>query len=309
MTPDSPDNTVTTKLSDCRAKWLATFDGNKNSVTTQLTTLTWDIVAFEVFQEAVRLSPNAAEGGKQLNGYIFNLLSRTFYKSVMSDVRKLNDKRRGSVSLRRLLEDIRNRCSLLTRENMFHCEEIAFDYEEIRRAEEALFAEQHQEGKTYLHGANYLQSAERAISRHEQIDFLCGVERTSRKPTDTVLRQLFTNLIDQMDTACIAIKEYVDHFVAHAADDMNLAAASVVDLTWGDLQKAHRELCKVAGFLSIYVLGSSQRTFFAHHGGNPLMYLSNPLVDKKNVSKLSEHLTVLENEFLALSEWRPAPAS
>jgi hypothetical protein len=108
-----------------------------------------------------------------------------------------------------------------------------------------------------------------------------------------------------MDAACKSIKTYVDHFVAHAADDLSLAAAQVSDLTWGDLQKAHRELCKVAGFLSTYVLGSSQRTFFVHHGGNPLMYLSNPLIERHNLSTLVSRMNDLEQEFLELSEWRP----
>src|SRR4051812_35014988 len=186
MVPASPEKSVAKTLSDCRAKWLSTYQGSKNSVTAQLTTLTSDIVAFEVFQEAVRLSSDAVEGGKQLNGYIFNLLTRTFYKSVMSDVRKLNDKKRGSVSLRRLLEDISSNYRLLTRKNLFDCEGIVYDYNELLRAEESHFARQLEEGRTYLHGASYSQSAERAKSRHEQIDFVCGVNGTSRRPTDTV---------------------------------------------------------------------------------------------------------------------------
>jgi hypothetical protein len=103
------------KLEAKRANWLSLFDLQKtNSIAAQLCSLTWDVTGFEIFQECVRLCPDAPDGGKQLNGTVFRLLTRCFFKSFMSDVRKLVDNSKGSVSLRRALEDMRSNSSLFT---------------------------------------------------------------------------------------------------------------------------------------------------------------------------------------------------
>jgi hypothetical protein len=122
----------TERLRDLRSGWLSDFDlEKKNSIANQLTALTWDMTCFEVFRETVSLSPDVPDGGKKLNGTIFNFLTRCFYKSFMSDVRKLIDKTKGTVSLVRLIDDISKNSSLFTRETIMKAEGIAYDYKSL----------------------------------------------------------------------------------------------------------------------------------------------------------------------------------
>lgn len=293
------------KLISLRHKWLSQYEGTKNSIKSQLTALTWDVTAFEVFQEAVRLSPDASEGGKQLNGLVFNLLARAFYKSVMSDIRKLHDNSGGTVSLRRLLGDMRNNCVLLTRENLFASEGIEYDFQKLLNEENAYFDERLKLGHTFTSGPSYERSSDRSKSRHEQIDFMCSVNEQTRRPIDRLPKRLFDQLIKQLDDACSKIKDYVDNFIAHAAGESRLAVASIVDLTLNDLHNAHRELCKVGGFVSLYIFGGAQNSFFVHPSGDPLMYISNPILRSNDVLKVEEKFSKLENELFALSSWRP----
>jgi hypothetical protein len=243
------------RLTELRNYWLSQFDVTKrNSVAAQLTSITWDITAFEVFREVANLSEDASDGGKRLNGLIFNLLARSFYKGFMSDVRKLNDDRRDTNSLRQLLKSLKKNSALLTRENVFACEGIPYDWVPIADAERAAMEEQFRCGQTFALGPDYIGSSDHSISRHRQLDQLCDVLDTSRQPSDVVPKRLFQSLIDHLQRTCSDIKTYVDHHIAHAATESKLANVALVNLTHSDLMTAHQELCRIAGFISLTFL-------------------------------------------------------
>lgn len=204
---DTPDPRID-QLRGLRHKWLSWFDISKtNSIALQLTNITWDITCFKILDEAARLAPEATEGGKQLNGAVFNLLSRCFTKGLMSDIRKLVDNGKGNISLRRLLEQIKSGRRLFTRQLILAAEGIDYDPSEANRRETEFVQEQMLQGKTFFHGPNYEDSSERITSRHEQIDFLCRTRPDRRKPTDNLEPKLISELIAEMDDACGNIKK------------------------------------------------------------------------------------------------------
>src|SRR5262245_8976857 len=104
-------------LKEWREEWLAQFDLEQDNYGgQQLCDLTWDVTAFEMFSEAVRLAPNdTEEGGKKLNWFVFDLLSRSYTKSVMSSIRRLVDDDGRTNSLTRMLGEMQRNGSEFTR--------------------------------------------------------------------------------------------------------------------------------------------------------------------------------------------------
>lgn len=300
------DNAQVAKLTRLRAEWLDQLNVSKtNSVGAQLVALTWDVVAYEIFREAVRLAPDAEEGGKQLNGLVFNLLSRGFHKSFMTDVRRLADKRRSHNSLRRLLQEIQSNSAIMTRGSLLECERLPYDWTELAHRENEEMNRQFQRGAKVAVGPDYIGSSNHIVARHEQIDVLCGVSADRRDPNDRPTRKFFQNLIDKLSDASSGIKSYVDHNIAHAASEIKLESANVSLVSLGELHNAHRELCQIAGFLNLYVLGATQLSFYSYSLADPFAFMGSPLLRPEHVMHLQHRMESLEREYHAYSSWVP----
>ncbi len=297
---------VLEKVRALRDKWISRFDiKKKNSIALQLTNITWDITCFKIVDEAVRLAPESPDGGRQLNGAVYNLLTRSFAKGLMADIRKLVDSRKNTVSLRRLLEEIRRESRLLTRQLVFAVEGIEYDSTDSLRREKELFDDQERQGKSFMYGLPFEESPDRINSRHEQLDFLCEVSSDGRKPTDCMSDRLLQNLVNSLDAACGTIKDYVDKNIAHAGEVMNQERTLEIVPTWGAIYDAHRVLCRVAGFVHLHILGFSQLPFSPMPGLETLVYVSRPLVGEADVEKVYQAIQDFWKDCNELSEWKP----
>ena len=119
-------------------------------------------------------------------------------------------------SLTGLLKDIREHRDLLTRESIFEVEDLEYDVESIRRAEEEYGRGQVEKGERGCHFPSSLNS-QRLERRHQDVDHLAGVEPAARTPEDTIQDEVFTNLLAMLKDPCHKVKDHVDKFIAHAA--------------------------------------------------------------------------------------------
>jgi hypothetical protein len=263
------------RMREIRKKWLTWFDlDTTHSISKQLTSITWDIMCFKIVDESARLADVSTDGGRQLNGAVFNLLSRSFGKGLMVDIRKLVDKDENCISLKGFLLDAQENYKDMTREAFFAVEDI--------RA-----------------------ATDQAVDRHEQLDFLCRVSPTNRRPTDHLGIGLFAHLIDLIDHACMDIKIHVDKNIAHAENAATSSPTLNGAPTWGAVYNAHRELCKVAAFVHLYVLGASQLTFSPHPGRTMFSHISRPILLESNVDRVHATLCTYWEDCLEFSDWRP----
>jgi hypothetical protein len=268
------------KLRELRRKLKAEFTTNtKNSVAQQLFDLTWDVTSFEVFLEIVRLAPEAKDGGKQLNGMIYHLLSQSFFNSFMVRIRKLIDKDDRVSSLVRVLMDMEECHVLFTRELMLECE--ADDWAGL---DDELIAIQKR-------------------IRHNQIDQLCRVTEKTRSPNDRVKRKLFQELRARIRKPAKTIIRHVNNNVAHATRADRLE--KMKDVLIRDLHASHKALCEVAGFVNVHLLGGNTLSTYVHPSGNPFLFLERPLCPVTDYDRLREKLTELEKKFDRFAGWNP----
>jgi hypothetical protein len=268
------------KLRVLRKRLKAEFSTDiKNSVAQQLCMLTWDVTSFEVFLEVVRLSPDAKDGGKQLNGMIFHLLSQSFFNSSMVRIRKLIDKDDRVSSLVRVLIDMEENHQLFTREQMLECE--ADDWAGL---DERLID---------IH----------TRIRHEQLDHLCRVDEKNRAPNDRVKRKLFQELRARIRKRAKTIIRHVNNNVAHAVRADRLE--KVEDVLVRDLHASHKALCEAAGFVNVHLLGGNTLSTYVPPSGNPFLFLEKPLCPVANQYHLEEKLTELEKKFHGFAGWSP----
>jgi hypothetical protein len=291
-------------LRSMREIWKERFElGKPNSIATQLCRLTLNVQGFEVFQEAVALSPDAEDGGKQLNGMVFRLLTDSFLDSFMSSIRRLIDDDTRSNSLVRLLMDMHKHRAKFSRELILESEGVAYDWAELTAIEQAEFSEQLQRGETYSHGGSYIGSSDQSRDRHEAIDKLSGVTESNRKPTDRIQQDLFERLREYIVEPCTKVKNHVDQYIAHAPREEHIKPVEPILVK--DLHHAHQVLCEVAGFLSLHFLKCSQYSFFVQPSGYAFMFLEKPLCPKTHHYHLEQKLQDLESKFRKYSEWHP----
>lgn len=284
-----------------RKRWIECLEADDpSSVFSQIHRLVWNAVSFRTVLEARRLAEPAPEGGVQLGGLLHGLLDECFF-DAQAAIRRLTDRHplygvKGVNSLAALLEDIVQSQDLFTRQNMLQAEGLNLELERLGREIEQYRQEQVKSGKRafFLPDNGY----HRTLARHEQIDWLTGVDEGSRSESDRVNPQVLIKLRSKLLTECGGVHSYVDTYVAHNASAESRAAKSGTDieLTLGQLWRAHRFLCVAGNFVSIYLLGGATHGVLAHSVFDQFEYLDRPLIRNSQISQLQETWDKYERE-------------
>ena len=298
------------KFKEKRQQWLQQLFGqDRHSVVNQISRMIWDAAAFRIINEARRYAENADDGGVKLNGMVHQLVNRGFLASQASAIRRLIDKapatgHREVCSLYGLLDDMEQNGHLMTREHILAIEGKAYDYEPIRKAYMTWCQQQEQAGKETYWVPEHLVW-QRHEERHQQIYKLCGVTRSNTAPDDSACPDCLVCLKKELHV-CDNVKTYVDKFIAHAAspDSRAIVNADDVSITFGELWSAHKAICKVANFVSIYFLGQSEQGFLpVPQQYDQFKYIDRPLVAAENVPRLRETWNKYAEETQSWGAW------
>jgi len=292
MTPNTP------KFEQFKAKresWIECLSGkDRNSIRNQLLRMIWNAAAYRVVNGARRIAPPAKEGGVQLNGLMHRVIDVCFFDSQLAGIRRLTDTypltgERAVYSLTGLMEDMRENAHLMTRENIFAAEELAYDYEPIRKASEEYAMEQGRAGNRACFVPPHL-NWHRPAERHREIDRLAGVAEDSRSGGDAVRPEVLNQLEARVKNVCENAKAHVDKFVAHAGtpESRESVIAGKLDVTLGHLWDAHEVLCKVANFIDWFLLTGSTSSFLRTPEYDHLAYIEKPLVTRDQIKELHE---------------------
>jgi hypothetical protein len=253
-------------------EWREWFSGDDpNSISQQIHWMNWNLIVFLAINEAYKIAPKNDAGETMLNGTIYSFFQHGFFLDFSLAVRKLLDKRKDVISLFRLIEEISNNQSLLTRKNILAAEELPYNYE-------AVFGNYQDD-----HRDECFTNATLSLCRHKHIDEIAGVKKDKRSPEDRPTASLFPWLLSCFD-CCKPIKTYVNKFVAHAAlpEDRTNWEADDIKITLGDIEQVNYILCSVAEFVGIYFLNKSLGNFSATPQFDQFEYMERPLIKTQN---------------------------
>ncbi len=277
-----------------RKLWLDILSGeDRHSIRNQLSRLIWDAASFRVINEARRYAEQDDKGNPKLSGTVHDIINRGFFEMQASGIRRLLDKetrtgKREVFSLWRVLDDMEKNALLMTRENIFAAEGLPYDYEPIREARFDYLRERRNAGQlaSYMPRALDYHTPE---MRHETIDRLAGVSEDARTPTDNVRMKILATLKEKLKP-CEPIVTYVHKFIAHPAAPGSRAIvnADKIEIPLMKLWDAHERICRVAGFITIRLLGSSFPPPLPHPQFNQFQYMDFPLVKTENIPKLGD---------------------
>lgn len=120
-----------------RSEWIVQFQTDETSVSSQLHTMLWHCAVFQTVNESRRLALESGGRSAALNGMLAEFIDHGFIAIQSLSIRKLLEKgaakpNRQVVSLRRLLDDLREHRALVTRE-MYVCHDaLPYDYEPVK---------------------------------------------------------------------------------------------------------------------------------------------------------------------------------
>jgi len=207
---------------ELRRKWIEHFDQDEyHSIWPQITKMLWRDALFRVVNEARRITAQGTDPNIGINGPISNLIDIGFVTVQTTTIRRLvernwSDPTRGVVSLRRVLNEMRENRELITRENYVSHDGLPFDpkpvceewqIEHMKDSDNAVGIENS--------GPKAWPTSE---SANKTFDKLAGIDASKRQRSDLIERKVFDILDNKLDE-CESVCTFVDKFIAHAADD------------------------------------------------------------------------------------------
>jgi len=185
-------------------RWKTCLSDEKDchSIYNQLTRLFWDHAVYRTFNEARRRSEETNDASTGLQGTIIDLLDRNFMDSQAIAIRRLTDQRKDVVSLRSLVNEIKENANLYIRENYVCYDGISFD-----------------ETPDDDHHIKHCRH-----SRQTRYDYLSGKDKDSRSRDDKLSSAVFAAMekeIEEDFKITEEVRTYVNKWVAHAAAPWN----------------------------------------------------------------------------------------
>ena len=238
---------------DKRRDWIAWLDEDKDhAIWTTLSQMVWNDVAFRTLAELAINNPNGCLG----NSLITEKLINGHVATQVLAVRRLVDKTRGVISLRRLLTDVRSNFNLFTRENYVCHDGLPFDYEPIMQKEAE---EKVGKGPIWVEtaGPDAWGTSQMA---HAQFDRLAGISAADRRRGDRLPIKLLDCIEGWLDgSEAKNLAEWSHAYLAHAGSRLTRAQMAELTVTNNKISDTIRILARATEALSAYFLYAGGR--------------------------------------------------
>lgn len=252
---DVEDKPALAKYREKRKEWLYMLVGDKqHSISTQISEMLWNDAVFRTVNEARRLAREGGYASSARNWSIALFMDQGWVSTQALAIRKVmeqaaNKPERQVISLRRILNEISENRTLITRENYVCHDGLPFDPEPGKAAlEEYTVA---RGGKPRL--AALPTSGPTAEMCHEEFDKLSGVSADRRTRGDLILPAVFEKIeTDLTESGWRGVSDIANKFIAHAADEYSRGklAETEVGFTIEKIEACHRAICRT--FARIY---------------------------------------------------------
>jgi hypothetical protein len=221
-----------------RCQWLSWLKTDEHhAISPLISSMAWNDVVFRTIWRITEIDP----GSGLYNPLLAEALIEGHFAIQVLAIRRLMDRRRGIISLWRLLEDIKKNISLFTRENFVAYDGLPYDYEATAH-------------RVMVHlgwgpfwaarsGPDAHWPSKRA---HEVFDRLARTAPASRSRTDRVPKAVIDTLFGWLTSSeADQLVEWSHAFLAHAADRTSRQRI--------DLAAARPSLEKISSVLRCFV--------------------------------------------------------
>lgn len=238
-----------------RREWLSWIETDKHhAIWKVLHTMIWTDVSFRTLTHLAVGSNNSA-----LHNYLLTdaLFSGHIATQVLA-IRRLIDPKKGVISLRRLVGDIKTNINLLTRENYVCFDELPFDYAAVQHKEMLSRA-----GESFWWGDTWGPNAHGTSQMaHEQFDKLMGVSVGSRaRREDRIPTTILTTLEKWLNTSgADELAKWSHSYLAHAAVPNKREEIGAFQATTHKITKTIKNLTRVTEAISALILFAGGRS-------------------------------------------------
>ncbi len=244
-----------------RLQWMKWLHGkDPHSISRQISSMLWDHALFLTVNELRRIAATEPENGVGFNGPVIRFFDAGFATTQATTIRRLIEKSKSDpklavISLRSVLEDIKQNLDLITRENYVCYDGLPYDYELVQQKWLSSLPENESgvhAGFLPTQGPEAWPMAKRV---HKNFDILAQVHPTKRSRKDRIKIEVLEHLETEIKK-CENIKKYVDKFIAHAAAPETRAGLSDEEkgLTLERLGTCHKIIYQIASFISSQLL-------------------------------------------------------
>lgn len=268
--------------------WRRAFETEENAVVPTLSTFAWNYAAFTAVVRIVDQAPVDAQGEKQLNAMVLELLRSTYWGSAVLAIRRMVDKgpldgAQGVNSLAAIVGDARACRTKITRR--IFVEEIAGLEYDVGAIEQRHwdFVSSNPPGKPLWVPANLNPAP--SLNRHREFDFLSGFEADGRSQDDLIQPWVF----DRLETRLARLKSVADHATihfAHAATTTSRNGRGLEEWGLSDAGAALKLLAETAELVGRWFLYSGIGDVLPHPQYDQFAHLDKPLVASATISQL-----------------------
>ncbi len=286
---DVENKSLLQEYRNSRKLWVQFLSEDEHAIWNQIYDMLWKDSVFRVFNEGLRISAGNSEDEAEFNGALGDFIKEGYVTLQANAVRKITEpppkgEKRGIISLRRLLIDIKNNLHLITRENYVAGDGLPYDYVPVRNACLEKMARIKQGGAISTEGPQAWGSSERA---HQSFDKLSGTDSKKRSRTDIIPISIIETLEKKLD-ACKDTAVHTNKLINHASDPTSRAELTEDQktLSMKKLDDCYQVICGVAKYVSGPLLWLGSFGMLPTPQYNHLKHLDKPLVKTADLPTL-----------------------
>lgn len=257
-TMDQCDVADKTSLNSFREKllkwhgWL--FSDPDSAIWKQIYKMMWYETLFWTINKARQFADQSPSPDVGFNDAVTRFIDNGYVSMQLLAVRRLTDRAKDTVSLPRLIGDLKANSALFTRENFVSHDGLPFDPEPKRNEfYNSILAEEKPRTRWMeTTGPDAWDSAERA---HTTFDRLMGKKPATRRRDDSIAPEIFDSLMDHL-SVCDAARLVASKFIAHTLDknEIEKIPKEERNITFDKLAECQKAICQVAAYISAPIL-------------------------------------------------------
>lgn len=258
------DKTLLNEFREKSSEWMDWLERDvHHNIWGQIHSLMWNDAAYRSLNEARRFAstdnPTAA-----VNGMLGEFVDRGYVSTQVLDICKITDRsnnipKKGVISLRRLLDDIKDHRRLLTRENFVSFDGLPYDYAAAQQAYiESITPDELNKARwVSTKGPEAWGMSE---IKHKAFDELSGIAVFERRRTDLIHEDVLKTVEAWFDAPVLKkIRTYRNKVIGHAADifSRGIVPLDRLGFSLDEFAEAQRTIIRIATALGSHILYGS----------------------------------------------------
>ncbi len=255
------DKARLTEFREKRSAWMDWLERDvHHNIWGQIHSMMWNDAAYRSLNEARRFA-SEENPSSAVNGMFGEFIDRGYVSTQVLDICKItdrssNDPKKGVISLRRLLNNIRDHRHLLTRENFVSYDGLPYDY--AASAQENIISLTREErGKVRWVSTTGPDGSGSSQRMHNAFDKLSGIAADKRTRTDIIHEDVFKTVESWFDAPILQkLRTHRNKFIAHAADERSRRVEPLdrFGLSLDEIAEAQRIVIRIATTIGSHIL-------------------------------------------------------